>query len=178
MHPHTLQLVAEAAAKLLANIKLNSKNDAAWLTSTEQNQVSQLIADLGAEGAWRQLDANHLPTFALPMLLVLAPADNINPSDDPLAETIYSLHDHQNNDGGNAAWIGKSYPSLQSVALSLSDLTQLNISHVLIISKPALADGRGNYLAPAAVKHWFWRKVGGIKPYCFLAPYFQSQLTY
>lgn len=159
MHSHTLQSAAEAAADLLANIKNESANNPAWLTQIQQNKTNQLVADLGAQAVWRQLDASHLPTLAMPVVLVFAPSADLSEQINVTNYSVLSLNDFQCDDKQNGFWIGKSFPSLQAVSLSLSELTQLNISHVLIISEASQADARGDYLIPTVVKHWFWAEI-------------------
>lgn len=155
-----LQAAAEAAAEMLASI--SSKNNtastspntlsSAWLSLDKQNQVSQLVSNLGGQAVWRQLDASHLSTLTLP-LIVLQSAEFAK-ENQAVSDTIIMLDDYQ-----SGRWLGKSYPSLNAVSLSLNEITQLEINHALIISKPAKADTRGNYLAPATVKHWFWAEI-------------------
>lgn len=149
----TLQSAAEAVAGWLSLARLEPTNNIDWLNSAQQDKTRQLVADLGADSSWRQLDANQLPTLTMPLVLVLA-SNSTSPAKNNIADTVISIHDYQ-----NSHWLGKSYPSLNPVSLSLSQLTQLSISHVLIISKPAPADIRGNHVAPAPPKHWFWAEI-------------------
>lgn len=154
MQPIVLPLVAKAAAQRLADTHhalLSKATSTTWLTIDQQNITSQLVADLGAEAIWRQLDADQLPTLNLPLVLVTSP-ETVQTM--PHNNVILLLDDYQ-----NGSWLGKSYPSLSDVSLSLDQLTQLTISHVLIISKLAAADTRGNHLAPVTAKHWFWAEI-------------------
>ena len=73
-----LQAAAEAAAEMLASISIKNNTastspntlSSAWLSLDKQNQVSQLVSNLGGQAVWRQLDASHLSTLTLPLIVL------------------------------------------------------------------------------------------------------------